>query len=352
MDLKTLVETLIAIATPLLALISVGARRRHLRTEVRDNLALIEEIKKDQVISQYSPAIGMLSGKVVLDVAKLAGQSLGGRKKPIPWGSAIVASLLTLGFAYLTYAINRDGFEWYSVFPGSFAFLLFISVLGMTTNRQILATPNLPEGAVPIRSETAAERVASSVQLAASGADVTMLADGGQAGVALRFIELQRQGKYEEALELVDENWVLCRIQSRLWNMHLDGELEADALSDLAQNLHTRKEPKPFWESFVAAEAEQFTRAWEPLDPDSLGIAGNRRRVSRDYDVVLLVPMESEGYFVTSATAIPGAMPFLMHDVEGRWLVANHIGSAPPVPGFPPTWWTLLDPAFADLPER
>ncbi len=352
MDLESLFKSVVSIATPLLALVSLGARRRHLRSEVRDNLALIEEIKKDQVISQHSPAVGMLSGKIVLDVAKLAGQPLGAKKKPIPWGSVVMASLLALGLALWTYLIDRDGFVWYSVFPGTLAFLLVISVLGMTTNRQIPEDPDLPEGAVSVRSESAAERVASAVQLAASGADTSMFADQGQVGAALKFIDLMRQGRYEEGLSFADRNWEQCRIQSRLWNMHLEGSLAAEVLPSLAQSLHERREPKDFWAGYVAAEADQFKAAWGSLDPDSVGAASNRRRMARDYDLVLLVPLNGrDGYFVTSATTIPGGLPFLMHRVEGRWVVANHLGAAPPTPGFPPSWWITSDPAITNLPE-
>lgn len=353
MDLENLFKSVVSIATPLLALVSLGARRRHLRSEVRDNLALIEEIKKDQAISQHSPAVGLLSGKIVLDIAKLAGQPIGARKKPIPWGSVIFASLLALVLGFWTYLIDRDGFVWYSVFPGTLAFLLAVSVLGMTTNRQIPEDPDLPEGAVPIRTESAAERVAGAVQLAASGADTGMFADQGQVGAALKFIGLMGNGDYEEGLAFADRNWELCRIQARLWNMHIEGTLTAEELPALAKSLHERHEPKDFWAGYVAAEAEQFKEAWGNLDPGSVGAASNRRRMARDYDLVLLVPLNAnEGYFVTSATAVPGALPFLMHRVENRWVVSNHLGSAPPTPGFPPSWWFISDPVVAQLPEK
>ncbi|RAN79318.1 hypothetical protein B5P43_15520 [Bacillus sp. SRB_336] len=323
-----------------------------MRSEVQDNLALIEEIKKDQLLSQHSPAIGMLSGKIVLDVAKLSGQPFGVQKKPIPWGGVIWAAVFGIGLGWWAYLIDRNGFVWYSVFPGTAAFLFLLSILGMTTNRQIPVDPDLPEGASPIRSETAAERVASSVQFAASGADARMFEDTGQVGVALRFIDLMGNGEYEDALGLADQNWSLCRIQARLWNMCCEGSIEVDDLPGLAESLQANREPAEFWNDYVEAEAEQFKEAWGNLDASALGAASRRRRMSREYDLVILVPLEATGgYFVSSATALPNAMTFLMHRVENRWLVANHVGTAPPTPGFPPSWWTPADSAFANLPE-
>lgn len=352
MDFKGIVEGLIAIATPLAALIGIGGRRHRLRAEVQDNLALLESVKKDDLLVEHTPAVGWLSGRIALDIARLAGQPLGGRKKPIPWSSVVVAAFLALAFGGWTYLIVHDGFVWYSVFPGTAALIFVFSVLGLVSNRQIPNDPELPEGATPVRSDTAEEQVAGGVQLAASGAAPEMYDDDGQVGVALRFVGLMRNGRYEEALGLADSNWNLCRIQSRLWNMHRAGNLEREVLPELADSLHRSREPGPFWEGYVKAEAHQFTEAWRRFDPAKLGAASRRRRMSRDYDLVILVPLgPSGGFFVTSATLLPNALPILMHRVDGKWLVANHIGHAPPMPGWPPAWWNPADPAFESLPE-
>ena len=48
------------------------------------------------------------------------------RKRKIPVGSVVTCAVLGLPVAYLTYRIVRDGFVWYSVFPGIFAgFFIF-----------------------------------------------------------------------------------------------------------------------------------------------------------------------------------------------------------------------------------
>ena len=92
--------------------------------------------------------------------------------------------------------------------------------------------------------------------------------------------------------------------------------------------------------------------AWGPVDPEKWGAASRRRRLARDYDLVVLAPVgETGGYFVNTATALPQAMTFVMHNVNGAWLVANHIGSAPPRPGWPPAWWATNDPTVEALTD-
>ena len=353
MDFDAIAKAVVTIGTPLAALIGFGSRRKRLRAEVRDNIALLEELRKDAVLSQHTPTIGWLAGKVIVDVARLSGEPLGPKKKPIPKGSVFVAFLFAAGAAWWTYTINRDGFVWYSVFPGTFAAAMLISILGMTTNRNLPADPELPPGATAIRSDTAEEQVASALQLAESGTDPAMFADDGQIGVAFRFIALMREAKYEDALSLADAKWSLCRIQSRLWNMHAEGTFERHELQSLAASLHEKREPSDLWEGFVQAEGEQFAEAWHELDPSNLGAASRRRRVARDYDLVVLAPLgaATSGYYVQAATMLPNAVVFLMHRVNGRWLVANHVGWSPPTPGWPPTYWTTLDKTFDDLPE-
>jgi hypothetical protein len=248
--------------------------------------------------------------------------------------------------------IVRNGFVWYSVFPGIVAFLLFMSILGMTTNRDLPpeATGDLPPGAVPMRTDTASEQVASAVAIASSGQVDDRFSDSGQIGVAYQFLGAMREGRFEEGLSYADENWQLCRIQSWLWNNRDRFGTDVTELQRLADRLLNERAPKEVWEAFVETEAISFTTAWQPLSPDRVGAASRRRRIARDYDLVILAPVgEGGGYFVTAATALPNAMTFVMLRVDGRWLVANHMGTAPPIAGWPPAWWAINDPAIEAL---
>ena len=123
--------------TPLATLITFFSRRRRLRNEIRENLSLLIELDKDEILKEHSPAAMWLRGKVVIDVAKLSGQPLGTPKKPVPKGGLILAALLCAGLSYWTYYMNRNAFVWYSLIPGAFAFVFAISILGMFTDREI-----------------------------------------------------------------------------------------------------------------------------------------------------------------------------------------------------------------------
>jgi hypothetical protein len=351
---ESIVQTVTAVLAPLITLIGLASRRRRLRSEIRENLSLLQEIEKDEVLREHTPAPGWIQGKVALDVAKLAGVPLGTPKKPIPKGSVAFAGILTAGFSFWTYYIVRSGFVWYSVFPGIVAFLLSVSIFGMITNRDLPpeASGALPPGAVPMPTETASEQVATAVAIASSGQVDDRFSDSGQIGVAFKFLGAMRDGRFEEGLEYADENWRLCRIQSWLWNNRSHFGSDIAELQLLAESLLTEHKPMEAWEEFVASEAINFAVAWAPLSPSGLGAASRRRRVARDYDLVILAPVgESGGYFVTAATALPDAITFVMHHIDGGWLVANHIGTAPPRSGWPPAWWAINDPVIEALPE-
>lgn len=338
------------VLAPLGTVIGLGSRRRRLRTEIRENLELLRELQTDAVLRDHTPAAAWLQGRVAIDIAKLAGHELGTPKKPIPWGSLIVALLLSAGFALWTHLLTRDGFVWYSVFPAGAALLMIVSVVGMLTNRELPPEEAgaLPDGAIPIKLSDPAQRLATGVGLAASGTDDLddRFSPDGQVGVVLRFLRALREGDYEAALELADARWQLCRIQAWLWNNREALEIELDQLDAVAESLHLQREPRALWAEFVAVEARQFADALVDADPDELGVASRRRRVGPHHDLVILTPLgTSGGYFVTGPTPLPNAWTFVVHNLEGRWRVANHVGSAAPEPGWPPTWWTTDDPA-------
>jgi hypothetical protein len=114
--IDTLLKALAAIIVPLATLVGVISRKRRLRSDIRENLGILEEIEKHSALRARTPVITWMHGRVALDVAKLTGQQLGTRKKPIPWGSVVITAIIASSAGAWTYFIVDDGFVWYSVF--------------------------------------------------------------------------------------------------------------------------------------------------------------------------------------------------------------------------------------------
>ncbi|MGC5399322.1 hypothetical protein ACPXCP_26740 [Streptomyces sp. DT20] len=334
-------------------LAGVTSRTRRRRNEIKENLSLAEELQKNTILRDHTPAVAWLNGKIALDVAKLSGQPIGAPKKPIPKGGVTFATTFLLIFGGWTYWLNRDGFVWYSLVTGALAASMLISILGMTTNREIPpdADNALPEGAVPVESGSASDRVVATVAMASMGSD-GRFEDDGQVGVALRFFRHMIAGELDEALQLTDPNWILCRIQSWLWNVRDTLGYDTRQLQTIADAMLISRSDHELWPDFESSEVQAFQESWGGIDADQLGGASRRRRVARDYDLVVLAPVgESGGYFVNSPTPVSGGMTFLMHHIEENWFLANHLGTSPPQPGFPPAWWVVGDPSVQDLPD-
>lgn len=355
-DAEAIAKSAFTVGAPLVTVIGFGSRRRRLRAEIRENLALAEQVQESEAMRGFGLAGGWLHGRIALDIAKLTGQDIGTAKKPIPWGSVVLAAVLTAGFGAISYWFNRDGFAWYSVVPGSAAFVFAVSIISMFTDREKSPEDSgpLPLGAVVAPTRTARERVATGLAISAAGGRDDRLEPGGQADVVLRFVQLLRLGAYGAALDLADENWFLCRLKAWLWNNreHFGGSEEE--LDGLVIEMLDRgsDDAHPVMLQFVESEARQFATAWADIDFHQYGLAGNRRRIAADLDLVILAPVGSSGgYFVVSATVLPEAMTFLVRRSEAGWRVANHLGVAPPLASWPPVWWTTDDPVIAALPD-
>ncbi|MEV7622661.1 hypothetical protein [Actinoplanes sp. NPDC089786] len=345
MDIDSIVQTVTAVATPLAALVTVLSRRQRLRKDIRENLSLVEEIEKNQTLREHTPTAFWIHGRITLDVARLTGQKLGTPKKPVPVGSLILAAIIFVGFGIWTYYIVRNGFQWYAVFPGVVCAMMLISIMGMFMNRELPPDqdPALPPGATPVAGMSEGEKIANRIALSESGMS-DRYAESGPVGVVYKFIEAARDGRHEDWLIAVDQNWILCRVQSWIWENedHTDDDLSR--LDELAQSLSTEGQPEGLWERFLNDEREHLQNLWRDVDIDRLGAGSTKRKIGPGYELVILVPTgDTDGYLVQSATVVQGAFTFVVHKVNTSWKVANHVGNASPSPGWPPAWWTTSE---------
>lgn len=351
---EAITKAILTVVIPLLTMIGFGSRRMRLRNEIRENLTLVDEIEKHEPLREHTPAVIWLQGRIALDVAKISGQNLGTPKAPIQKGSVAFAAVLAFAFGTWTYLLNSDGFIWYSVFPGIVAGLMLLSILGLVMNRELPPekTGNLPPGAVLAPTESASEQITTNIAIAATcGADERW-EDGKQVDTVFKFLSLLQAGAYEHALSFADDDWILCRVQAWLWNNQTHfGENPAE-LDHIAEHMLSNQEESDAWQEFVASETRQFISTWGPLGAREYGAANRRRRLAKDIDLVILAPVGTKGgYYVMTATAIPDALTFVVRWKEGSWRILNHLGYAPPTPGWPPIWWVPNDPAIEMLPE-
>jgi hypothetical protein len=132
---NAVVAVISGISASLINLLTFFNRRKHLRNEIRENLALMQELEKDEVLSQTGVTAMWLRERIIIDVAKISGHKLA-LKKPVPVGSVIFALMACGALSYWTYYLNRNSFNWYSLIPGIAAWLFALSIYGMFTNRE------------------------------------------------------------------------------------------------------------------------------------------------------------------------------------------------------------------------
>ncbi len=300
MNVTAVAQAVATIATPVGALAGYFSREKRLRNRIRDNYSLLQDLEKNDVLREHTPIPTWLNGKIAIDVARLSGQPLGTPKKPIPKGGLTLAATILIAFTAWTYYIVHNAFVWYSVFPGLVAALMAVSILGMFTDRELppQANDELPPGAVPIRSDTAEEQIATSVALSASGQLDAKFSPTGQVGVTLRFLRAMQEGRIEDGFSLADRNWRDRRIQAWLWNNRQHFSENPDELQQLSDSLTDHNKPEQIWADFIASEVHSFIQAWHMIDVDTLGAAGRRRRIARDHELIILTPVgDGGGYF-------------------------------------------------------
>jgi hypothetical protein len=106
----------------------VGRARR--RAHVREDLALLDEIRKSDAYGAQSQTASYLHDHINREVAAYSGIELKHKRK-IPWGTVILSIPIGLIFAYWTYKIVDDGFSLLSLLPGTVAAFFLIGGFGV-----------------------------------------------------------------------------------------------------------------------------------------------------------------------------------------------------------------------------
>jgi hypothetical protein len=345
MDWEKLLGNFVTLALSAFALFKFGARQAAHRDHIRGDLALIQDVEKNDFLRENTAALAWLHGKVVVDIAKLAHVSLGTKKRPLNIPSLIFSGLGSLGFGWWTYSLNSAGFSWPSLITGLLAVLFMMSFSGLFMNREIPPDEALPPGAVELRTETASEQVAS---LVLSGAEIAQPDVDDARSVALVAFGLLQNGNYEDALKLTDPDWLEGRLRSWLWN---EGRLAntppvAANVTRILADMIAQRGAHEQWQAFIEFESNAFESSLRSFG--RVGAGNRRRQVAPDLDIVVLASVgDTDGYWIADAAMVAG-LRFLMRRHEDGWKLLNDVAGAPPILSWPPVWWTVNDPSIIE----
>jgi hypothetical protein len=115
---------------------------------IHADLALLKELEAFPELGTGTFAHTALVGKIIRETAALSDVELRSIRRDIPWMSIFLAAMISAGTGYWTYVLNESAFRWYSVVPGTFAALMFISILGMLGRKVEMSPDGDPAGVV------------------------------------------------------------------------------------------------------------------------------------------------------------------------------------------------------------
>lgn len=165
---------------------------------------------------------------------------------------------------------------------------------------------------------------------------------GSQVHVAMSFVAAMGVGRFEEGWELADSNWRLCRVQHWLWNNRREFGEDREILDELASDILSGSTGTGLWESFAQIEQRAFEATWGPYTKARLAPASRRRRVGPAHEVIILVPLrEQDQGFIVNGPVMLHQLRLLVVSTGQGFRVASHAADAAPLPGYPPTWWSV-----------
>jgi hypothetical protein len=145
--MEGLITAIAQALTSILEKIGVVGRSRR-RMQILADLALLKELEGFAELGSGTFAHAVLVNKIIRETAALSDVDLRTTRPDIPWMSILLAVMMMGGTGYWTYVLDESSLRWYSVFPGIFATMMFISILGMIVRKKEETPPSdaeLPE---------------------------------------------------------------------------------------------------------------------------------------------------------------------------------------------------------------
>lgn len=142
---------------------------------------------------------------------------------------------------------------------------------------------------------------------------------------------------YAAAWRLSDEEYRLTRAQAWLWNNRGAPDIAGADLDEQAASIARAPSPSPLWPEFASTEVEMYQEAWAIWRQARIGAVTEPMPGDPGYEVVVLTDTDAEFGPLTGADDV-AALVFLVHLVDGQWLVAQAGTDTRAVPGWPPTF--------------
>jgi hypothetical protein len=134
-----------------------------------------------------------------------------------------------------------------------------------------------------------------------------------------------------------DPNLRLCLAQAFLWANRHHVTVSAYEPEETATALAGVTFDHDLWEAFAETQLQELYDAWAEFFSGHYGVASRPRPVGIDYELVKFVQLEGDAPVVITEPTFVQAQVFLMHQVDGAWLVAGFGVDTPPEPGWPST---------------
>ena len=160
----------------------------------------------------------------------------------------------------------------------------------------------------------------------------------GPVQAAFEWFDAVVQGSdYAAAWNLSDDEYRLTRAQAWLWNNRGAPDIAGGDLDQQAAALARAPSQSPLWQEFADVELEMYQETWAMWARAQIEAGSEPVPGDPDYEVVVLFDTDPAVGQVTESDDVP-ALPFLVHLVDGRWLVAQAGSDQRAVPGWPPVF--------------
>lgn len=157
----------------------------------------------------------------------------------------------------------------------------------------------------------------------------------GPVQAAFEWFDAVVQGSdYAAAWELSDDEYRLTRAQAWLWNNRAAPDIAGADLDEQAAALARLPSRSPLWPEFADVELEMYQETWAMWARARIEAVTEPVPGEPDYEVVVFIDTDPAA---GGADDVP-ALPFLVHFVDGRWLVAQAGTDQRAVPGWPPVF--------------